>query len=82
MTKAFDEIVGFVAAGPSREAVIRFEASDETKARVEELVRKEKGEGLLPEEVSELDDYIRLEHLIRMAKARARSLQRDEQNLD
>jgi predicted house-cleaning noncanonical NTP pyrophosphatase (MazG superfamily) len=82
MTKAFDEIVGFIAAGSSREAVIRFRASDETKARVEELVRKEKGEGLLPEEVSELDDYLRLEHLMRMAKARALSLDRDEQNLD
>lgn len=74
MTKAFEEIVGFVAAGASREAVLRFQASDETKARVEHLVRKEKNEGLLPEETSELDDYLRLEHLMRMAKARARSL--------
>lgn len=74
MTKAFDEIVGFVAAGASREAVLRFQASDETKARVEHLIRKEKDEGLLPEEASELDDYLRLEHLMRMAKARARSL--------
>ncbi len=74
MTKAFEEIVSFVAAGASREAVLRFQASDETKARVEHLVRKEKTEGLLPEETSELDDYLRLEHLMRMAKARARSL--------
>jgi hypothetical protein len=41
---------------------------------VEHLVRKEKGEGLLPEETSELDDYLQLEHLIRMAKARVRAL--------
>ena len=74
MTKAFDEIVGFVAAGSSREAVLRFQASEETKARVEHLIRKEKTEGLLPEESSELDDYLRLEHLMRMAKARARAL--------
>lgn len=74
MTKAFEEIVGFVAAGASREEVLRFQASDETKARVEHLVRKEKIEGLLPEETSELDDYLRLEHLMRMAKSRARSL--------
>ena len=78
MTKAFEEIVGFVAAGASREEVLQFQASDETKARVEHLVRKEKTEGLLPEETSELDDYLRLEHLMRMAKARARSLGGDE----
>jgi len=82
MTKAFEEIVGFVAAGASREEVLRFRASDVTRARVEELIRKEKGEGLLPEEISELDDYLRLEHLMRMAKARARALGRDEHVLD
>jgi len=78
MTKAFDEIIGFVAAGASREEVLRFQESDKTKARVEHLVRKEKTEGLLPEETRELDDYLRLEHLMRMAKARARSLGGDE----
>jgi hypothetical protein len=74
MTKAFEEIVSFIAAGASREAVLSFRASDETMARVEHLVRKEKSEGLLPEETSELDDYLRLEHLMRMAKARAHAL--------
>jgi hypothetical protein len=78
MTKAFEEIVGFVAAGATREEVLRFQASAETKARVEFLIHKEKTEGLLPEESSELDDYLRLEHLMRMAKARARSLGANE----
>ena len=47
---------------------------DETRERVHELIRKEKDTGLLPDEASELDDYMRLEHLMRMAKARARHL--------
>ena len=38
-----------------------------------DLVRKEKDTGLLPEETAELDDYLKLEHLMRMAKARAQS---------
>lgn len=29
--------------------------------------------GLLPDEASELDDYLKLEHLMRLAKARVRS---------
>ena len=72
MTKAFDEMVDFIASGASREQVLQFQAGAETKARVEQLVRKEKSDGLLPEEASELDDYLRLEHLMRMAKERAR----------
>lgn len=74
MTKAFDEIIDFVARGSSREEVLSFCASEETKARVEYLIRKEKNDGLLSEETVELDDYVRLEHLMRMAKARARAL--------
>jgi hypothetical protein len=35
---------------------------------------KEKTSGLLPEEKRELDEYMQLEHLMRLAKARARQL--------
>ena len=72
MTKAFDQIVDFVATGALREDLIRFAADNETRERVAWLIQKEKTDGLLPEETSELDDYMRLEHLIRMAKTRAR----------
>jgi hypothetical protein len=53
--------------------LLQFQPSQETKARVLELIRKEKDSGLLPEETSELDDYLKLEHLMRLAKAKARS---------
>jgi hypothetical protein len=72
MTKAFDQIVDFVATGGLREDLIRFAADNETRERVAWLIQKEKADGLLPEETTELDDYMRLEHLIRMAKTRAR----------
>lgn len=72
MTRAHDEIVDFIAGGSTPQEVSQFQASDETKARVEELLRKEKNAGLLPEETAELNDYLQLEHLMRMAKARAR----------
>ena len=72
MTKAYEELVDFIAAGTTPQSVAQFKASHETKARVEELVRKEKNTGLLPEESAELGDYLQLEHLMRMAKARAR----------
>jgi uncharacterized protein YnzC (UPF0291/DUF896 family) len=39
--------------------------------RVSELINKEKTTGLSAEETAELDDYLRLEFLGRLAKARA-----------
>lgn len=72
MTRAYEEVVDFIAAGTTPQSVAYFNASQDTKARVEDLIRKEKSTGLLQEEASELNDYLQLEHLMRMAKARAR----------
>ena len=36
------------------------------------LIEKEKDSGLLPEEKLELEDYLKLEHLLVLAKAKAR----------
>jgi hypothetical protein len=73
MTKAYDELVDFIASGSTPASVLDFQPSAQTKERVMELIRKEKNSGLLPEEACELDDYLKLEHLMRLAKARARS---------
>ena len=70
--KAYEEIVELIAAGPSVDTVANFQASSQAKARVELLVRKEKTEGLSGEEKLELDDFMQLEHLMRLVKARAR----------
>jgi hypothetical protein len=72
ITRAYEEIVDFVAAGTSPSGVIDFHPSAAAKARVAELLEREKNEGLSTEEHSELDHYAQLEHLMRLAKARAR----------
>jgi len=72
MTKAYDELVDFLAAGSTPASLLQFQPSQETRDRVQALIRKEKDGGLLAEEASELDDYLKLEHLMRLAKARAR----------
>jgi hypothetical protein len=68
---AYEEVVDWIAAGRSTSEVARYQASPATKDRVSYLLRKEKSEGLLPEEKSELDHYSQLEHIMRLAKARA-----------
>jgi hypothetical protein len=41
---------------------------------VADLIDREKNTGLSPEETSELDSFLKLEHLMRLAKTRARTL--------
>ncbi len=72
--RAYEEFIDFIAAGPSSEHVATFEPSEATRQRVVHLVAREKGEGLSAEESEELDQYIWLEHMMRLAKARARRL--------
>ena len=72
MIRAYDEIVDFIAAGTSPDAVAGFEASTATKLQVADLLRREKTGGLSADEAAELDHYLQLEQLMRLAKARAR----------
>ncbi len=74
MIRAYDEIVEFIAAGTTPDSVARFEASQQAKDCIADLIRKEKTVGLTPEELSELDHFLKMEHLMRLAKARARTL--------
>jgi hypothetical protein len=69
----YDEIVNFIAAGSTPSAVAHFEPSQQTKNYVAELIHKEKTTGLTPDESSELDCCITLEHIMRLTKARART---------
>lgn len=71
MIHAYDEIVDFIAAGTTSDAVARFEPSQRTKDVVADLIHKEKTTGLTPEESSELEHFMELEHIMRLAKARA-----------
>ncbi|MEK6286949.1 MAG: hypothetical protein AABO57_14515 [Acidobacteriota bacterium] len=69
--KAYEEIIEFIAAGTTPDTVVSFRPSPATKTRVSELIHQEKTTGLSAEEKSELDNYMQLEHLMRLAKARA-----------
>jgi len=69
--RAYEEIVDFIAAGTNPGSVIAFKPSDAVKARVAYLIDREKTAGLSPDEESELDHYSQIEHLMRLAKARA-----------
>ncbi len=73
ITRAYEEVIDFIAAGVRPEDVVAFRPSTEAKARVADLIHREKTTGLPAEETAELHHYLQLEHLMRLAKARARA---------
>lgn len=72
VTRVYEEIIDFIAAGSASRDVAAFRPSEQARQRVEDLVRREKEGGLPADEASELSHFLELEHLMRLAKARAR----------
>lgn len=70
--RVYNEVIDFIAAGSTPGRVAAFRPSDAARARVAELVVRAREHALSDEETSELQHYLELEHLMRLAKARAR----------
>ena len=68
------EIIEFIAAGTTPQSVAEYRPSVQAQRRVEDLIAREKEGPLSPDEKSELDHFMDLEHIIRMAKARAHQI--------
>lgn len=69
--KASEEVADFIAlTNPAK--VLAFRPSEETRRRVSDLIEREKSGEITSEEKRELDYYMQLEHLMRMAKIFAR----------
>ena len=66
----YESVADFIAAMNPKK-VLELKATPEMQQRLEELIDQEKTSGLSTEEKDELDHYIVLERLIRLAKARA-----------
>jgi hypothetical protein len=70
VTVAYEEFVDFIAAGTTPEGVIAFRPSEAAKARVADLIRREKTDGLSPDETAELRHCLHIEHVMRLAKGK------------
>ena len=73
-TPSYLEIIDFIASGTTPQAVADYRPSPEAQKRVADLIEREKEGGLSVEEKSELDHFMDLEHILRMAKARAKQI--------
>jgi hypothetical protein len=68
---AYDEFVDFITTLPALDAIINYSISPTAQTRVNELLTANRNRRLTDAEVAELDDYERLEHMIRRAKIHA-----------
>lgn len=64
-------IIELLTSQPSPERVLSIRPSPELQARVSELLRRNKTGELSRREEAELERYLMLEHLVRLAKAHA-----------
>ncbi len=71
--KPYEEIVEFIAALRPRE-LLEFQPSESARQRVWDLLERQKVAPLPTGERIELDHYLEVEHLMRLAKAHARQL--------
>jgi hypothetical protein len=67
-----EEFVDFIAAGTTPQSIVEFHPSDKAKARVAELIQRQKTVALFADETAELKQYLQFELMMRLAKARAR----------
>lgn len=67
-----NEVIDFLANGPSPEEIIAFRPSEKSVVRVQELLEKNENGSLSPTEKIELDRYEEINYLMTLVKARAR----------
>ena len=71
-SKSYEEIIDFIAAGTTPQGLVAFHPSDAVQQRVAGLVECSKDGSISAEDRLELEAYLQLEHIMILAKARAR----------
>ena len=69
--QAYDEFVEFITSSPTLEQIAEFRLSDVSEAHISGLLEANRTRTLTAAEEAELDEYLRLEHIMRKAKIRA-----------
>ena len=67
----YEQILEFLAAGPSAQEIIAFRPHPEVQARFSQLLEANRQHDLTSQEEEELDHYIRIEQMLALLKAKA-----------
>ena len=69
--KTYQEVLDFLISRPTSQDIVGFKVSEQSQARLQTLLQKNRDTGLSLEEKSELDLYEQLNNLMGLLKARA-----------
>jgi len=67
----YEQILEFLAAGPSAQEIIAFRPQPEVQERFSQLLEANRQHDLTTQEEEELDHYIRIEQMLALLKAKA-----------
>lgn len=72
----YDEIIDFLASGPSAEQIVNFRPSDPVQQRAQELLARNRAGQLTAEEELALDQFVEAEWFLQAVVARIHARQR------
>jgi len=67
----YEQVLDFLAASPSAEAIINFRPSPEAQQQFSELLELNRQRELTLAETEELDHYVRIDQMVSLLKAKA-----------
>jgi len=68
----FDSILDFLASTPTPEQIVAYQPSEALNQRLHELLDKNQRETITEAERAELDEFLRMNHFLKMLKIKAR----------
>ena len=68
----YSEVLEFLASGPTTRQIAEYKVSPSLQDRVEDLLDKNREEGLTEQERAEMDTYVRVSHIMTLLKIHAR----------
>lgn len=69
-TPVYDELLDLLAESADVDRLLAFRLSRDRQAHLDELLEKNRAGTLSDDETAELDEFERVEHLVRLLKAR------------
>ena len=69
--RLYREILGFLASNPTPEDILAFQPNPEIQTRLRLLLDRNAAGTIVPNEISELDEYEEIEHLMIMLKKKS-----------
>ncbi len=67
-----DEITDFLASSPTAEQIIAYKPSADLERRAQDLLERNRQNQISPDERSEMDEFMHMEHFMTLLKAKAR----------